>query len=208
VIELRCADRLVLWPLTRSAQKGEWQPVPGLEPIVAAARRVVPAQLVAFIESLLVDWAADQGDNDEQPGGLYLPADGARKHRFIDPSEHAVLMTQAREATVREMHRVIAALAPRKQSYREALSTAAETGNVREYQRLAVRAGVPFAVVKAMWRWPGGSIVDQLEETPADSLQWLTWWAYQGCRRLLNVAAHKEWQAGFDHLPASRWTHL
>lgn len=206
VIDFMSGDRLTLWPVTRCPQTGRWQPVQGLEPIVAAAHRVAPAQRVAFIESLLVDWA--DRDDDEPLDGLFLPADGAGQHGFIEPDHHAVLMTQAREATIQTMHDVVADLAPAKEPYREILNAAAEDGRVREFQRLANRAGVPFTVTKAMWRWPGRTIVDQLEETPADALQWLARWAYEGCCRLLNIVAHKEWEAGFDHHPASRWLRL
>lgn len=205
VIAFAFGDRRALWPLMRSAQAGQWQPVDGFEPVVAAAQQVTPTQLAGFIESVLVDWA-DPGSDERQD--LQLPADGARKHGFIDAYEHALLMAQAREATLQAMHRIVAELPSAKRVYREALSEIAADGNVRGFERVADRAGVPFSAAKAMWHWPSRTIVEQLDNMPADALQWLAWWTYKGCHRLLNAAAHEEWKAGFDHHPESRWLRL
>lgn len=44
-------DRQVLWPLIPTSGSPGWEPVPGIEPVIAAARQLRPEKINGFIEA-------------------------------------------------------------------------------------------------------------------------------------------------------------
>lgn len=192
-----------VWPLIRSPAGPGWIPVPGIEPLIAAAAGLRPNQVSGFIEAMLVDWNS-QHEDPESPFELNLPADKAFEFGFINADERRDAMAQARAATIRAMTDIIIGL-PDHQNHRGA-ELAQAMGNARLFGLLAGQLGIKFAVARAIWMWPGRSVADEIRAgTRADVVQWLAGWAHRTCGRLLQQSMEQAWNDAFDHRPADHW---
>ena len=192
-------DRQVVWPLIRSLGKPGWALVPDIEPVLAGAAGLRPDQISGFIEAVLVDWSREDEDPDF-PVGLYLPADKAFSFGFIDADERRQIMAGARAATVQAMTGIISRLPEHERHGRAELERA--RGDDRLFGRIAGRLGIKFRVARAMWIWPGRSVVDEIfAGTRADAMQWLARWAHRTCTRMLQQSMEQAWHDAFDHRP-------
>jgi hypothetical protein len=192
-----------VWPLMRSPGRPGWAPVPGIEPVIAAAAGLRPDQVSGFIEAVLVDWSG-QHENPEFPFQLNLPADKAFDFGFIDADERRHAMARARAATLQAMTGIISGL-PDDQGHHSAELEQA-VGNARLFGRLAGRLGIKFAVARATWMWPGRSVADEIRTgTRADAMQWLAGWTHKTCNRMLQQSMEQAWHDAFDHHPAVHW---
>ena len=196
-------SKQVAWPLIPSPAAPGWSPVPGIEPLIAAAEGVSPDRVSSFIEAMLVDWSR-QEDHPDFPVRLDLPAHKAFELGFIDADERRVAMAEARAATLREMADIIRRL-PYDQLHRRAELEQA-MGDARLFGRLAGELGIRFRVVKATWIWSGRSIVDEIPAgTRVEALRWLAGWAYRTCTSLLQRSMEQAWRQAFEHRPAEFW---
>ena len=123
-----------VWPLIPSPVGPGWAPVPGIEPLLAAAERLRPDQISGFIEAVLVDWSGEQ-DHPDFPVRLNLPAHKAFDLGFIDADERRLAMAEARAATLRVMANIINTLPDHERHHRAELEQA--MGNDRLFRRLA-----------------------------------------------------------------------
>lgn len=123
-----------VWPLIPSPVRPGWAPVPGIEPLLAAAERLRPDQISGFIEAVLVDWSGEQ-DHPDFPVRLNLPAHKAFDLGFIDADERRLAMAEARAATLRVMANIINTLPDHERHHRAELEQA--MGNDRLFRRLA-----------------------------------------------------------------------
>ena len=195
--------RQVAWPLILSPADPGCAPVPSIEPLLAAAEGLRPDRVSGFIEAVLVDWSSKQ-DHPDFPVHLYLPAHKAFELGFIDADERRLAMAEARAATLREMADVISALPDDQRHYRAELEQA--MGNARLFSRLVDGLGIEFRVVKATWRWPGRSVVDEIRAgTSAKAVQWLASWAHQTCTWMLQQSMEQAWRRAFDRNSAAYW---
>lgn len=190
----------VVWPLIRSPGRPGWAPVPGIEPVLAAAAGLRPDQVSGFIEAVLVDWNGEYED-PVFPVRLYLPVDRAFGFGFIDADERRDAMARARAATLKAMTDIISR---RPESQHAELERA--MGDARLFGRMVDRVGIKFRVTKATWTWPGRSVVDEiLAGTCADAVQWLAGWAHKTCTRMLQQSMEQAWHDAFDHRPDVYW---
>ena len=189
--------------MTRTGS-GQIRPVPGIEPLVAAAAGLGPDHLSGFIEAMLIDWNDDgQSDAMAVPIRLRLPASQAYDFGYIDAEQRRRLMAEARESSLRSMDDVIDRLGD--DSYRSQLEAA--RGSAAAFRKIARYAGQDFRATPATWPWPGTSVADEvLAGTRAQIVQWLATHAHRTSARLLERAMGEAWNAAFDHHPADYWT--
>lgn len=203
LLTLSVGHKQVLWPLTPTPDPPGWAPVPGIEPVIVAARGLRPEQINSLIEGVLVDWSSD----DEQPGfmiRLRIPADKAFDFGFINADERRHARTQAREATLQRMTDIIDELPEHQRHHRAELEDA--KGDAHLFSRWVDGLGIKFSIVKATWVWPGRSVVDEvLAGTRADVVQWLARFAHKTCTRMLQQSMEQAWHDAFDHHPATHW---
>ncbi|MFE3269947.1 hypothetical protein [Streptomyces sp. NPDC059215] len=199
-------NRQAFWPLTRPTRARGWTPVPGIEPLVAAAASLRPAQISGFIEAVLIDWAHEFEIEDEPAVriGLDLPVDKAHAFGFLTAEEQHQSMAEARARTKRAMDAVIDAMQDDDERDEERLQLLRDTrGNARKFKSLArqfdKRIGSKFMVARATWLWPGRSVADTLlaGERP-DLVQWLATWAHRSSTRILEYSMQDAWDRAFD----------
>ena len=191
-------NRQAVWPLTRSAQ-GRWERVPGIEPIISAAKGLRPEQLVGFIEAVLIDWNDGYEKNFGFPIELNLPADKACDFALITVQERQQAMAEARAQTLQSMNDIIDGLHEDQDYFRSALKEA--KGDTHRFRLVAKRLGIKpwLRVSKATWRWPGHSVVDELfTDTPEDLVEWLAIWAHKNSVRTLGNSMQETWHEAFD----------
>ncbi|MFI6006930.1 hypothetical protein ACIA98_42510 [Streptomyces sp. NPDC051366] len=190
-----------LWPLCRRRDGG---PVPGAEPLVAAAAGLPPQKVLAFIEAALIEW-----DHvfEEEPAPyivLDLPVDKAHRFGFITAGQQHDAMAEARAATLTRMDAFIGHLESNGATHAYKLEQLREArGNVRAFHRLARSYGrdgwLRFEPVHASWRWPKGSVVSEvLAGTPPEVVQWLAGQAYRQSSLLLELSMQHAWRRAFD----------
>ncbi|NYH55354.1 hypothetical protein HNR06_004943 [Nocardiopsis arvandica] len=191
-------NRQAVWPLTRSAQ-GRWERVPGIEPIVSAAKGLRPEQLVGFIEAVLIDWNDGYGKNFRFPIELNLPVDKACDLGLITVQERQQAMAEARAQTEQAKKDIIDGLREDQDYFRSALEEV--KGDTRWFRLVAERLGIRpwLRVSKATWRWPGRSVVDELlTDAPEDLVEWLAVWAHKNSIRTLGHSMQEAWHEAFD----------
>ena len=193
----------VAWPLVPGPAGPGLVPVPGVEPLLAAAKGLRPDQVSGFIEAVLVDWSGEEDDSGF-PVRLDLPAHEAFDLGFINADERQRAMAAARAATIGEMARIIGTLPHHQQHHRAELYQA--MSSTRAFSSLADKLDIKFTVVKATWTWPGRTVADEiLAGTSAAAVQWLAGWAYKTSARMLQRAMERAWQEAFEHRPATYW---
>jgi hypothetical protein len=191
--------RQMLWPVTPITAPPCWAPVPGIEPVIAAASRLKPGQLSSFVEAVLLDrdrTAEDEGSLMGLTPAVRVPADKAVEFGLIDdPTRHEV-MAQARAATLRTMTDIIDALPDGEQHQRATLESV--HGNSRLFSRITSRLGIPFHDVPATWAWPVRSVAEAIDAgLPAAAITWLAGYVYDDSRRTLQRVTKEVWDAAF-----------
>jgi hypothetical protein len=190
------------WPVVPSSGSPGWEPVPGIEPLLAPSGRLRPEQTIGFIEAITVDWSRTQ--DLDFPVELRIPAHEAFKLGFISAEKRRLAMTEARKATLREMAGIIDGLLPHQRGHRDALLQA--MGDARRFGDIANDLGIDFSVVKATWLWPGTSIAKEvLAGTDAPAVEWLANWAYSTSIIILQQSMESAWRHAFEHRPADFW---
>lgn len=190
-------EQTVLWPLIARAGTSGWHPVPGIEPVIAAAPRL-RNRVSGFIEAILVDWqTAPDADLSNPWEPLHVPADKAYEFGLIDADERQRLMRQARTATLQHMTELIDTLPEDLQGHAAELRAA--MGNAARFRRLTVGLGISWpGIVKATWEWPGSTVADELTVgVHAEALQWLARWVHLTCRRRLQLAMKQAFDDAF-----------
>ncbi|MGW7200400.1 hypothetical protein [Streptomyces chryseus] len=90
-------DRQALWPVVQRPHAPRWGPVPGIEPLVAAAAKLRPEQISNYIEAVLIDWSHEFEDEPTVRIALELPVGQARQFGFLTAKEqHASMAKPAR----------------------------------------------------------------------------------------------------------------
>ena len=192
-----------VWPVVPSSASPGWEPVPGVEPLLTPAARLRPEQVLGFIEAITLDWSRAQ-DPLDLPVQLEIPVHEAFKLGFIDAEERRLIITEAREATLREMADIISGLPEHQRDRRDALLEA--MGDTRAFSSIASDLGFDFSVVKAAWPWPGTSVAEEfLTDAGAEAVGWLANWAYSTSLRLLQQSMQLAWRHAFEHRPAEFW---
>jgi hypothetical protein len=179
-----------------------WAPVPGIEPIVAAAG-LPPDQISGSIEAVLVDWSGDY-DHVRFPVRRHLPADKAFDFGFIDAGRPTTRHGPGpcRHLAGDDRHHQRAARASMPSSLR---------AGGGEEQRPPVRSPGPTARDRVQGRQgdvgvagPVGGGRDFREHARrrravARPLE------HKTCTRLLQEAMEQAWHEAFDHRPAAYW---
>lgn len=198
-------NRHALWPLQRIQRAPGWEPVPGIEVLLAPARALPAEKALGYIEALLIEWnhPVDAEEEPDFPRVLEISAGRAYEFGLITAEERRVAMAEAREGTLRGMDEVIVRfevdgvdteslryLRVARRSFSEFKS---------EAKRIDVRVGSRLRVTRARWRWPGGSAAAEFRAgSSADLVQWLAAAAHRGRELILELAMHKAWQDAFD----------
>ncbi|WP_431676027.1 hypothetical protein [Kitasatospora sp. KL5] len=204
-------SRQAIWPL--QGCPGGWEPVPGIEPLTAAAAGLRPDRISGFIEAVLVEWNHEFAEEPPIRIALFLPADKACAFGLITVEEQHEAMAQARAATRRRMDAVIDAFKDggleehRLRQLQEARSSG------RLFRRLAVQfgrqlpgrrpggmyIGSDFYVSRAAWQWPGRSMAGELlAGTPGHLVEGLATAAHGQCGLILEQSMQIAWQRAFD----------
>ncbi|MFJ4674102.1 hypothetical protein [Kitasatospora purpeofusca] len=194
-----------VWPLLRPpGRPGGWAPVPGIEPVLAAAATVPPERITGFIEAQLVEW---NHTSEKEPAlhiALDLPAAQARAFGYITADEQHRISAAADAATWREMDALIddhrdKLEEPKLQQLLKARD------KPHRFRRRALEVGLKgkdvsrFTVTPATWRWPGGSVAAALlAGAPADRLLWLAAAAHRSSGLLLEQSMQEAWHQAFD----------
>lgn len=79
--------RQAIWPLRRRPRAPGWEPVPGIEPLLAAARGLRSEQVTGFIEAVLIDWNHEFDEDPELRLALDLPVGRAYDVGLITAEE-------------------------------------------------------------------------------------------------------------------------
>lgn len=197
LLSFTARDRTVLWPLIARASAAGLHPVPGIEPVIAAAPRL-PNRVSGFIEAVMVDWqAAPDAGRDDILGSMRIPADRAYEFGFIGSEERHRLMRQARASTLQQMTDLIDTLPEDQQEHADELRAA--MGNAAWFGRLTIGLGIRWpGIVKATWEWPGSTITEELAAgTQAEALQWLARWVHRTCQRRLQLSMQQAFEDAF-----------
>lgn len=191
------------WPLLCQPGTPRWQPVPGFEPAAASAAGLRPAQVLGFIEALLIDWNHTFTEEPSLRIALDLPADQARRFGFITADEQHRIMAEARTTTLKNMDGFIAWAADDGASelYLQKLQEA--RGDSHAFHRLTLkytdRKRPKFGVARATWTWPGRSVAAELVAgSPPGLVQWLATEAHRRSCLLLEQAMEAAWHHAFD----------
>ncbi|MEU1702211.1 hypothetical protein [Streptomyces pseudogriseolus] len=195
-------NRQAFWPLQRRQSTPDFEPVPGFEPVVAAAAGLRPDKVTAFIEALLIDW--NHTFTEDSPRiALELPADQACRFGFITAEEQHRIMAEARALTLKNMDDFIDRVADHgaDELYLQKLREA--RGKARVFHRLTLKYNEykrpRFGVIRATWPWPGRSVAAELAAgAPPDVVQWLATAAYRRSTLLLEQAMEQAWHRAFD----------
>ncbi|MFD4252514.1 hypothetical protein ACFWQL_22490 [Amycolatopsis thermoflava] len=205
LIELTQDGQELVWPVRDAANAHGWEPVPGVEPIVAAAKRVPAAQLPVFIEAMLVDWNVDDSEHTEvlRPP-LRVGAHKAYELGLIDNEQRQAAMGEARAQTLEAMATIVENLSDEHADLRLAL--AQRIGRTREFAILAKAAGVGFRAAWASWTWPLTTVAEEvLGGLGPDVAQWLAEQAYRYCARRLQQVMEATWRESFECAADTRW---
>lgn len=198
-------NRQALWPLQRIQPAPGWEPVPGIETLLAPARKLPAEKVLGYIEALLVEWDHPL-DTEEEPAfhrALEISADRAYDIGLITAEERRAAMAEARESTLRGMDGVIARFEADGVDTESLQYLRAARGNFSKFKseakQLDARVGSRLQVTRARWRWPGGSAAAEFRAgSSADLVQGLAAAAHQGRELILELAMHRAWQDAFD----------
>ncbi|MFF8932334.1 hypothetical protein ACF1AO_34285 [Streptomyces longwoodensis] len=196
--------RRVFWPLTPHPKAPGWTPVPGIEPVIAAAGHLRPDQLSAFIEAVFIDWAHEFEDDVSGQITLRLPVDRAVEFGLLTLEDQHAHMAAARTQTLQLMDAIIEEFRqddPLDVDRIEQLCKA--RGRSQEFGRLAreydARIGSKFRTVRPSWPWPGGSVAHTLLSGSSPRLlQCLAHWAHRNSIRILEESMENAWNRAFD----------
>jgi hypothetical protein len=192
------------WPVVPSSSSLGWEPVPGIEPLLAPAARLRPEQATGFIEAITVDWSWSRTQDLDPPVELRISVHDAFKLGFISAQKRQLAMAEAREATLQEMANIISGLLPHQRDYHDELVQA--IGDAQLFGSIANHLGIDFGVVQATWLWPGTSIAAEfLTGADAAAVTWLANWAYSTSVRILQQSMGLAWRHAFEHRPADFW---
>jgi len=198
-------NRQAYWPLLHQDGIPGHRPVPGFEPIAAAAAGLRPGQVLGFIEAILIDWNHTFTEEPHLRIALDVPADQAHRFGFITAEEQHHLMAEARAALLRRMDDFIALVADNEADPNYLRQLREARGNARRFHRL-IRSRTSssyklpkFGVPHAAWAWPGGSVAAELVAgAPPELLQWLAGAAHRRSSLLLEQAMEAAWHRAFD----------
>jgi len=198
-------NRQSLWPLRRRPGPPGWEPVPGIEPLLAAAQELRPEQVTGFIEAVLIDWN-HEFDEDQEPDlrlALDLPVGRAYDIGLITAEERQRAMAETRAATLRDMDIIIGVFKDTGRDENLLRELQKARGSVRKFAHLTKQLnkeiGSAFRVRKATWRWPGRSAAGELlAGSPADLVQWLAAAAHERSSLILEQAMQQAWGYAFD----------
>lgn len=196
-------SRQALWPMT-SAGAG-WKPVPGIEPLAAAARaeKLRPDEISGFIEAVLIDWRHAYEADSSIRIALDLPADLAYRFGFLTSEQQHAVMAEARAETLRRMDEIIEDFRDDGLDEHDLRQLREVRGNVQVFRRLATRhsryIASKFRVRRASWRWPGPSVAEELiTSSRTDLLEALAVQAYRSRSLVLEESMQEAWQQAFD----------
>ncbi|MFB6931270.1 hypothetical protein [Streptomyces chartreusis] len=196
-------SRQAFWPLLQCGDAPGFRPVPGFEPVAAAAGGLRPGQVLGFIEAALIDWNHDFAEEPRLRIALDVPADQAYRFGFITAEERHRLMAAARAATLKIMDDFItwAADDGAGENYLDKLREA--RGSARAFHRLTRRypshERPKFIVPRAAWTWPGRSVAAELvADAQPELLEWLAGAAHRRSSLLLEQAMQAAWHRAFD----------
>ncbi|WP_331732331.1 hypothetical protein OG613_47815 (plasmid) [Streptomyces sp. NBC_00015] len=196
-------NRTAFWPLLHCVGTPGRQPVPGFEPVAAAAAGLRPEHVLGFIEAVLIDWNHTFTEEPDLRIALDVSADQACRFGFITAEDQHQLMAEARAATLQIMDDFItwAAADGARPSYLHKLREA--RGNTRDFHRLTRRYPThqrpKFLAPRASWKWPGQSVTAELVAgSPPELLQWLAAAAHRRSSLILEQAMEAAWHRAFD----------
>ncbi|MFB6643771.1 hypothetical protein ACFCYF_41815 [Streptomyces chartreusis] len=196
-------SRQAFWPLLQCEDTPGHRPVPGFEPVAAAAGGLRPGQVLGFIEAALIDWNHDFADGSTLPIALDVPADQAYRFGFITAEERHRLMAAARAEILKIMDDFIAWAADdgAGENYLHKLREA--RGSARAFHGLTrsypLHKRPKFIVPRASWTWPGRSVAAELVAGASpELLGWLAGAAHRRSSLLLEQAMQAAWQRAFD----------
>ncbi|MEU0403748.1 hypothetical protein ABZ318_26660 [Streptomyces sp. NPDC006197] len=195
-------NRQALWPLQRAPG---WEPIPGIEALLAPARNLPAEKVLGYIEALLIEWN-HQFDPEEEPAFhsvLEIPAGRAHDIGLITAEERRAAMAEAREMTLRGMDEVIARFEDDSVDTESLQHLRAVRGSFSEFRRQAKRIDARVAsrlqVTRALWQWPGRSAAAELcAGSSTDLVQWLAAVVHERSALILELAMHEAWQDAFD----------
>ncbi|MFI1948622.1 hypothetical protein ACH46F_32830 [Streptomyces virginiae] len=193
-----------VWPLRQRPAGAGWEPVPGAEPLAAAAAGLRAEKVLGFIEAALIEWNQVLGGEATDHVALDLPVGKAHDFGFITAEERHAAMAEARAATLERMDAFIESMEGDGEADGYMVRELRDArGNVREFRSLARRygRGIPlrFDAARAFWRWPKGSIVSEvLAGTPPEVVHWLAVQAHRQRLLLLELAMQGAWRRAFD----------
>ncbi|WP_030872361.1 hypothetical protein [Streptomyces sp. NRRL S-37] len=196
-------NRQAFWPLLHSEDAPGHHPVPGFEPIAAAAAGLRPGQILGFIEAVLIDWNHTFTKEPHLRIALDVPADQACRFGFITTEDQHRLMAAARTATLQIMDDFITQAADDGASALYLHKLREARGNARAFHRLTrsypTHKRPKFLVPRASWTWPGRSVAAELVAgAPPELLQWLATAAHRRSSLILEQAMQVAWQRAFD----------
>ncbi|AIR96041.1 hypothetical protein [Streptomyces glaucescens] len=205
-------DGQAVWPLQRQPNRLGFEPVPGVEALLAPATGLKPEQALSYIEALLVDWN-HQFDADDDPDlrlALDVPVGPAYDFGLISAEERQRAMADARAATLNSMDEVIDLLTGVDCDEEDLQYLRQVRGNVRQFAQVATRLdpsiGARFRAHKATWRWPGLSVAGEfLAGTSTDLVQWLATVAHARSSLITQQSMQQAWAYAFDrYAPRAR----
>ncbi|MGW6958778.1 hypothetical protein [Streptomyces chartreusis] len=197
-------SRHAFWPLLQCEGTPGHRPVPGFEPVAAAADGLRPGQVLGFIEAVLIDWNHDfAAEGPRLRIALDVPADQAYRFGLVTAEEQHRLMAAARAATLKIMDDFISWAADdgAGENYLHKLREA--RGSARAFHRLTrnypSHERPKFTVPRASWTWPGRSVAAELVAgAQPELLGWLAGAAHRHSSLLLEQAMQVAWQRAFD----------
>jgi hypothetical protein len=194
-----------VWPLRAAATAPGWEPVPGLEPVIAATAKLHSTKITTFIEAVLLVWDTDDLEHQEalQPP-LQVFVDKAAEFGFIDTDDVLPIRAQARSQTLQRMQAIVDDLPDEYADLRPDL--AASIGRTREFAAIAKNAGIRFQATRATWSWPLTTVVEEaVSGQCVDALEWLAREVNRVCNSRLQRAMEAAWRRPFDHSPKGVW---
>lgn len=201
VLTFSYQESQAVWPVIPSHDLPGCEPAPGIGPLIRAAKKLRPHQIISFIEAVLIDWGGDYEESTIRIA-LDLPVDKARGFGFITSEEEQQARAQARAGTLQAMDDIIDKLPEDHHHLRPQLEQA--RNDARSFGRVAHRIRingrpVKFRVTRATWPWPGGSVVDELlAGARANLVEWLATQAYRTSTLLLDQSMEEAWRRAFN----------
>jgi len=197
--------RSALWPLRETSTAPGWEPIPGLEPVIKAAKKLSSNKYTSFIEAVLLAWDVDDPEHLEalQPP-LRVFVDKALEFGFINIDEVRAIRAEARSQTVQQMQSIVDDLPDEYADLRPDLASA--VGRTREFAIIAKAAGITFQATRATWAWPLTTVADEaVSGQGADAVEWLAQVNYDAYNRRLQRAMEAAFRRAFDHSPKGVW---